>query len=204
LDCVVRTIDGAQRRLVLADAVWRIILRDGLDAASVRNVAAEAGLSAGSVRHFFTTQTQLQVFAMQALADRVRTRIARAAEVPDVRDRITAILTELLPVTDESAAEFAVWLHFVLRARFDGHLADVARATFDDVRQLIVDLLDGARSLGLTAPDLDVPAAAAELNALLDGLTFDAIAAPHLVSRDEVRAVLERHLVRLLVPEKGK
>lgn len=199
-----RSVDGARRRQELADAVWRLILRDGLEAASVRKVAAEAGLSAGSVRHFFTSQRELQVFAMQALADRVRARVQRAAEVPDPRARIEAMLTELLPVSDESAAEFAVWLQFVLRARVEPHLAEVARASFDEVRQLFVQVLNGARELRLVRRDLDVPAAAAELNALVDGLTFDAIAAPHLVTPEDVRQILRARLAELAVPTKQR
>lgn len=198
---MVRTIDGERRRLDLADAVWRLIRRDGFEAASVRNVAAEAGLSTGSVRHFFTTQSELQVFAMRALAERVRDRIAVAATEPDPRRRIAAMLAELLPLTDESAAEYAAWLQFVLRATVDPALAEVARETFDAVRQLVVRVLDGARELGLTRPDLDVPAAALVLNALLDGLTFDAVAAPHLVSRADVRRALDTHLDTLLTVE---
>ncbi|MBN9618911.1 MAG: TetR family transcriptional regulator C-terminal domain-containing protein [Actinobacteria bacterium] len=186
---MVRTIDGERRRLDLADAVWRLIRRDGFEAASVRNVAAESGLSTGSVRHFFTTQSELQVFAMRALAERVRDRIAVAATEPAPRRRIAAMLAELLPLTDESAAEYAAWL------------PEVARETFDAVRQLVVRVLDGARELGLTRPDLDVPAAALALNALLDGLTFDAVAAPHLVSRADVRRALDTHLDTLLTVE---
>jgi AcrR family transcriptional regulator len=193
-----RTIDGSQRRLDLADAVWRLILRDGLTAASVRNVAVEAGLSTGSVRHFFTTQAELQVFAMQALSDRVRERVARARGVADPRTRVAAILEELLPLTDNGAAEFRIWVQFVVRAGFDERLAAVARASFDDVRRLIVDVLTDAREGGLTLPDLDVPAAALELNALIDGLTFDAIAAPQLMPPAQIRAVLNRALARLL------
>lgn len=34
---------------------------------------------------------------MQALSNRVNTRMARAAKVVEVRERITAILAELLP-----------------------------------------------------------------------------------------------------------
>lgn len=198
---MVRTIDGERRRLELADAVWRIILRDGLEAASVRNVATEAGLSAGSVRHFFATQAELQEFAMRALSDRVRDRVARAAEIPDLRERIVAILTELLPVTDESLAEFRVWLQFVLRATVDPALATVARTTFDEVRELIVTVLAGARELGLTAPDVNVDVAAVELNALIDGITFEVITAPHLMSRAEARAALERRLAAVLLPD---
>lgn len=200
---MVRTIDGERRRLELADAVWRIIRRDGFDAASVRNVAAEAGLSVGSVRHFFTTQSELQVFAMRALAERVSARIGAAATEPDPRARIVVMLAELLPLTDESADEYRVWLQFVLRATVDPALAEVARETFDAVRELVVRVLEGARELGLARPDLDVPAAALELNALLDGLTLDAVAAPHLVTRADLRRALEAHLAALLPTEES-
>jgi AcrR family transcriptional regulator len=194
---MVRTIDGDQRRRDVADAAWRLILRAGLDGVSVRKVAAEAALSTGSVRHFFTTQAGLQRFAMQALAERVADRIAHAAKEPDLRARIRGMLRALLPLTDESAAEFTVWLHYVLRAVTEPELALVARATFDQVRELICHVLDGARAVGLVAADLDVPHAAAELNALIDGLTFDAITAPHLMSRADAAALLDTALDRL-------
>lgn len=81
---MVRTIDGEARRRVLADAVWRLLRAGGLEAASVRAVAAEAGLSAGSVRHFFTTQDELHVFAMGELVRRTTERVERAlASAPD-------------------------------------------------------------------------------------------------------------------------
>ena len=44
--------------------------------ASVRNVAQEAGLSMGSLRHYFSTQSELLCFAMQLVGDRAQARVA--------------------------------------------------------------------------------------------------------------------------------
>jgi AcrR family transcriptional regulator len=51
-----KLIDHEVRRLELVEAAWRVILRDGAGRVSVRAVAAEAGVSAGSLRHLFPTQ----------------------------------------------------------------------------------------------------------------------------------------------------
>ena len=34
-----KQVDHAERRELLADAVWRVVMRDGIDAASLRHVA---------------------------------------------------------------------------------------------------------------------------------------------------------------------
>ena len=52
-------LDHDERRTELAEAVWRVIRREGVRGASVRGVAREAGLSMGSVRYFFGTQEEL-------------------------------------------------------------------------------------------------------------------------------------------------
>ena len=65
-----RLIDHDARRAEIADAAWRVILREGVTGASVRTVAAEAGLSSGSLRHVFATQSALLVYAFQLVIDR--------------------------------------------------------------------------------------------------------------------------------------
>jgi AcrR family transcriptional regulator len=54
-----KLVDHEQRRRELGEAVWRVIRRDGVEAASVRKVAQEAGWSAGALRHYFSTQSEL-------------------------------------------------------------------------------------------------------------------------------------------------
>ncbi|MGC5166293.1 TetR/AcrR family transcriptional regulator [Luteimicrobium sp. DT211] len=190
-------IDATARRQELAEAVWRIIVRDGLSAVSVRAVAAEAGLATGSVRHFFPSQAELVSFAMTALADTVTQRVRAAARTPDASDRVLAMLVELLPVTDRTLAEFTAYLDFMERSRTDASLRPVARESVRAVRELVVTVLADLRALGLLRPEVDVPAESVRLHAFVDGLTLQLVVAPELVSRDEARGALERWLREL-------
>ncbi len=51
-----KIVDHDARREEIAQALWRVVRRDGIRAASVRTVAAEAGWSAGAVRYYFPDQ----------------------------------------------------------------------------------------------------------------------------------------------------
>lgn len=201
---MVNRIDADERRRRLSEAVWRIILRDGLPAVSVRVVAHEAGLSSGSVRHFFPSQAELLNFAMTSLVERVTARVRAAAQTPDVRDRIEAMLVELLPVTDRTHAEFAPYLEFLDRSRTDPALGAVAWESVAAVRQLIVTVLTDLQSLGMLRPAVDVQAEATRLHAFLDGLTLQLIVAPRLTSRDGARRALAAWLDDLRTDNPGK
>ncbi len=191
---MVRAIDGEQRRRELAEAVWRVIRRDGLAAASVRGVAAEAGLSTGSVRHFFDTQAGLHAFAMSELTGSVADRIQAASHVEDPQERAVAMLSELLPVTEQTHGEFFAWLQFASRAALDPQLAPIAKDGFDRMRELFVAIVDERCRLGLVPADTDVRAAAVELGVLVDGLTLQLLLAPHLMTRKKAVALLRSHL----------
>lgn len=187
-------IDGEERRRRLAEAVWRIILREGLPAVSVRSVAAEAALAVGSVRHFFPSQAELVNFAMTTLVETVTTRVQRAAQTPGVRERVAAMLVELLPVTERTHAEFAAYLEFLDRSRTDPSLQAVAWRSVRAVRELIVTVLADLRQLGLLRAELDLEEEAIRLHAFLDGLTLQLIVAPELITRADARRALDRWL----------
>lgn len=70
-----KIIDEQARRASIAEAVWAIAARSGLEAATVRAVAAECGLSTGAIQHSFPTQAALQQFAMELIVQRVTARI---------------------------------------------------------------------------------------------------------------------------------
>ena len=187
-------IDGTARRQHLAEAVWRIIVRDGLPAVSVRGVALEAGLATGSVRHFFPSQAELVSFAMTALAEMVTTRVRAAAQTADLPERVLAMLVELLPVTDRTHAEFTAYLDFMQRSRTDAALRPVAWESVRAVRELVVTVLTDLDRLGLLRTGLDIEAESVRLHAFLDGLTLQLVVAPDLVSRDEAHDALARWL----------
>lgn len=63
-----------QRRLVV-EAALRVIRQSGLEQATVRKIAEEAGLSVGSMRHYFSSQVELFAFCMNIFVERVEKRL---------------------------------------------------------------------------------------------------------------------------------
>jgi AcrR family transcriptional regulator len=190
---VPKLVDHEQRRRELAEAVWRVIRRHGVDGASVRTVAQEAGWSAGALRHYFRTQSELLDFAILLAAERIRCRVEALELADDPRRAVEQLLSELLPLDDERQAENEVWLAFTARALIDPELR---------VRQVEID--DELRAACVRAVEmLGVPAGreraleAERLHALLDGLALHAAMRPDRPPPRRIVAVLRRHLDEL-------
>lgn len=203
-DNVPKIVDPEARRLEIAEAVFRVIQRDGLAQASLRSVAEEAGLAIGSVRHYFGGHDELIVFAMRALGDRLEARLA--GHIPVLLDPATprsrrqeateAFLGELLPLTEQTRAEADVWLAFSAAAKNRPDLSEEAKRMYEGVRFLVRRVLEGANETGGLPGDLDLNVETERLAALLDGLAVSA----GRTSPELMRAVLRRHLETLRRP----
>ncbi|GAA3683440.1 TetR/AcrR family transcriptional regulator [Nonomuraea antimicrobica] len=187
-----KVVDPAERRLLLAEAVLRVMRRDGLEQASVRNVAREAGLSMGSLRHYFASQSELMVFAFRTVIDRIESRLAGLEPEPDPRRRAQRVLNELLPLDDERRAENEVWLAFTSRAMVDPALRALRDEGYDALRAGCQTIVADLSAAGL-APT-DVPAEAERLHALLDGLAVHAAMRPDIHTAESLTAAIARHL----------
>ena len=199
---VPRVVDHAQRRTELAEAVWRVIRRDGVEAASVREVAREANLSMGSLRYFFDSQDGLLRFAMSEVVSRVTQRIeagatAREAAVQRGKtfDVVVDLLEEVMPFDDERLGEAQIWLAFASRSLIDPQMQALRRAADDGIRELCRQCLLGLRAAELMAADRNLGVETERLWALVDGLTL------HLVTghttRRAARRALRSHLAEL-------
>ncbi|MEV5609105.1 TetR family transcriptional regulator C-terminal domain-containing protein [Streptomyces sp. NPDC052225] len=187
-----KVVDPRIRRRELAEAVWRVVRRDGLEHASVRNVAQEAGLSMGSLRHYFASQSELMTFALRMVIEGIEERIALVPADGDPRLRATRVLTELLPLDDQRRAENEVWLAFTARAMTDAELRTLRDEGYDMLRAGCRDLV-----AGLIGPGRDPDQEAARLHALLDGLAVHAAMRPDIATPDALRAVIADHLAEL-------
>jgi AcrR family transcriptional regulator len=189
-----KLVDHEQRRAELAEAVWTVIRRDGLERASVRNVAHEAGLSMGSLRHYFATQSELLCFAMQLVGDRARARIAALEPAADARRAAEQLLHELVPLDDERRAEAEVWLAFTGRALVDPQQRAIYQGIHDQLNGACTTAITLLVDAELTAEGLDVALEASRLHALLDGLALHAVMRPTKVPPSRVVGVIARHL----------
>src|ERR687896_126363 len=107
---VPKLVDHEQRREQLAAALWRLVMREGIEAVSVRRVAAEAGCSTGSLRHYFETRSELLAFAMELVVERVSARVAAPPAGLDRRAIAEWVPQQVLPVDPERRAEAQGWL----------------------------------------------------------------------------------------------
>ncbi|WP_370417764.1 TetR/AcrR family transcriptional regulator [Streptomyces sp. QH1-20] len=196
-----KIVDPEARRQAVAAAVLRVVSRDGLEKASLRNVADEAGLAIGSVRHYVTDQAELMMLALRELGRRVDRRVYAHAEQlldPDAdidrRARTEDLLAELLPLDETRHEEAVLWLAFTTAARTRPELRARADALHEGMHALVVRVLREWQRVGGLPEALDVETEALRLSALLDGLALQVVLQPAHVTPDDARRVLRRHL----------
>lgn len=186
-----RIVDHDARRAELAAAVWSVVRREGVERASVRNVAAEAGCSPGALRHYFPSQSDLLTGALRVVIDRIEGRLAGLTTDPDPRRAAEQVLHELLPLDAERRAENEVWFAFTARARVDPTLHRLQTDVDDALRRTCATV---AASL---APDADAGIEGDRLHALVDGLCVHAAIARRRLPVDRIRAIVAAHLDQL-------
>jgi AcrR family transcriptional regulator len=195
---VPKVVDHEQRRDELAAAVWRLASRDGLEAVTMRRVAAEAGWSTGALHHYFSDKEELLVFAFQTVADRVRRRLAIVREgEPEPLALVRAVLAEGLPVDAERRAEVRVWFSFLGLALNRPVLARAQRVAYRGWRELVAGALRRAQERGDVDPELDADGEAAALVALTDGLAVQAAFEPRSLGAERQLELLDQRLARL-------
>ena len=189
-----RLVDRERRRDELGEAVWRVVRRDGLPAATVRAVATEAGTSVGALRHYFTTQAELLAFAMRRVSDQVRDRIASRDLGGDRRTAGLRLLAELLPLDEQRRAEGEVWLAFIAQAQIDPALRELRDQTHEDLRRACQAVLEGLAEAELLHAAIDIESETRRLHALLDGLALHNLLSPQQLTPGRALQLLEGHL----------
>jgi AcrR family transcriptional regulator len=108
-----KLVDHAERHATIIDALNAIAARRGLDSITIREVAAEAGISVGRVQHYFPTKDEMLLRALTELTDRIARRLRNAVGElgpdPTEREVIRTILLEFLPFDDERRAAMVLF-----------------------------------------------------------------------------------------------
>ncbi|MCM0617591.1 TetR family transcriptional regulator C-terminal domain-containing protein [Paenarthrobacter sp. TYUT067] len=196
-----KIVDAEARRHEVVQAVFRIIASDGLERASLREVADEAELAVGSVRHYFASSDELLVFSFGAVIDRIVGRLEAAlASVEDAspdsaeqHDAVLYLLGQFLPLDEELAVDACVWMAFRQAARIRPVLAAEAershRTVAAVVGRLILILNPGEADARQT-----LVTEAERLLATMDGLCMHALLQPEWMTAEMCSDVLTAHL----------
>jgi TetR/AcrR family transcriptional regulator, transcriptional repressor of bet genes len=195
---VPKQVDHEARRAQLAAAVWQLAARDGLEAVTMRRVAAEAGWSTGALVHYFEDKEELLVFAFRLVAERVSRRLeATAAGAPAPLELLRAILVEGLPLDSERRAEVRLWFAFLGLALSRPVLARAQRLAYRGWRERVAQTLREAQAAGELDSQLDSERESAALLALVDGLAVQAFFEPRRFPAERQLELVDERLARL-------
>ncbi|MFJ8962979.1 TetR/AcrR family transcriptional regulator [Lentzea sp. NPDC102401] len=134
-----------ERRGTILEAVFAIVDTEGTHQVSIRRVAEQAGVSVGRVQHYFPSKDDLLTAAFTAINDRGTARVqARLSESSPAE----ALLTELIPATDDDRRLFRVAQAFETHALTNPELAGRLRQGYDELIALLTALVgDAAKEL---------------------------------------------------------
>ena len=118
-----KVVDHDERRREIAEAVLRLVAREGVRGASLRSVAAESGCSTGLINHYCGDKQSLLLTALREATRRVAERMASIQELASGVDRIRSLLEAGLPLDDERSANCRIFYHLATEGFTDAELA---------------------------------------------------------------------------------
>jgi AcrR family transcriptional regulator len=183
-----------RRRHILAAAL-RVTRRTGMGGARMEAIAAEARVSKGTLYNYFDSKESL---LLEMVVDRFRagSEIVGAAmgQATDPAEALAGLIEGLGRLVDRQAADypllFQAW-------SVVAHAPDRKEELFGPLRELFRTWTDGTQGVlesgvasGVFAPDLDAPAVARAMTALVAGLLFRATFDPAEADGDALRQSL--------------
>lgn len=190
-----KKVDHHARRTTIAQAAWQVTAQGGIEAVTMRHVAAAAGMSLGQVQHYFTTKDELLAHAYDLIVDQIAARVSDhtpGTDEPQPRDTIRDALTELLPLDDQRRTEAHFLLMFLARGAVSPDFAARLRKAHADLHTLLDDQLRRAQRRGTVPVHLDPAREARTLLAVLDGLTTHVLVGHH--TPHDAQHALDNHL----------
>jgi AcrR family transcriptional regulator len=187
------------RRRQIVEAVWRIAAERGLQLATVREIAAEAGVTPRVVQYHFTDKHHLLVTALRTLhrdnERRGRERIAARRDASDPRVLLRATLEELLPLDEQRRMSLRVMTAYYAWSLTDPALAAVFLHDEHPLEDLVAALITAAGP----RPSIDPAREADLLVGGISGLGLDLLHRRR--TRADVGRTLEHHLNRILAEQ---
>ena len=162
---------------VIADAAIRVMVSQGLDALSVRNVATEAGVAPGTVQYQMGKRDDIIAKAFVRSLQRQESRALTQTDATDFHAVFHGRLAELLPIGPVQREDSAVWVIVGAAASTREWLADLY-AEVTKFRARVSEGLEAAQRFGKLARGLSPEQGARLVTALVNGLTIDYLNAP--------------------------
>lgn len=185
-------VDHEHRRNHVARIAAGIIARIGIDAVTMRQVAAEAGFSTAIVTHYFASKQDLLLHTYRTAAEDAQRRLA-LAQARDPRD-LLGCLEALLPRDEASRHGWRVFLAFWHTAVLDPLFAEEQASQALQARALLRGVLEARARTGLAPAHEDLDGLAQHLLVIVIGVAVQAVFDPVTWSPEVIRKYLVTRL----------
>src|SRR4029079_3710416 len=154
----------------IAAAAKRVIIREGLEATTLRDISREGGFTTGVLTHHFPDKQAL-IAGVFAATSRAWIADARAALQPatTVPELLSAFVSVAVPRDPERRAEWRLWAEMWTYAGRDRAFVEELEAADALWEQEIRSMLGRVRDEGLLPAAIDLDIEAAVLARLVDG-----------------------------------
>ena len=164
--------DGLSGPMAAAtDAARQVIVRNGLEATTLRDIAREGGFTTGLLSHHFADKRDVIVAAFAgASRDFIAWARAELDGAETVEDLVAALLRVSCPADSDRQVEWRLWAEMWVYAGRDHEFAKQIEATDAVWTRMVRSVLERCRAEGRLRVDIDLDLQAEIMNRLIDGL----------------------------------
>lgn len=161
-----------ERRRELIDATLECIAEEGIQATSLRSVAARAGVTNGLIRHHFENKANLIVAAYQRATEMIAgpgLQVLRTGEGTP-RQRLAGLIRTLLKADGADYRLLALWATFISQSPVDPMIAALRAESYETLHretEMLIAQVFLAEGRSVTAAEIED--ATLEIHAVLDG-----------------------------------
>lgn len=177
--------------------MWAVLAREGVRGVSVRTVAAEAGISTGSLRHVFPTLNDMMLYSLDYSGQRFLASLTRQKVGGPLVDHLEDLLFYFLPSNAESRMYSEVVVGIMAEASNIPGAMRMLQQQEAELTYAYIFILSQLKAHGRIRSDIDVQYEADTLVSLLFGVHVSYMLSSQAASAQELQAPLKMHLASL-------
>ena len=192
-----KVVDHDVQRVTFAEAAMRLIAKHGMEGVTMRAVAAEAGLSYGSLFHYFESKDDLLMHAVRHLTSQQTQRVNDYESQYSGLKALEHLLCDDAIVSESSRDSWTVWLTFQYKVALDASFAEMHAELVRGWLDRIIGLLSEAQAAGEIGGKVDIEFEAMAVWAYSAGVGQLGLLHPESMSPELQKKLISSYLDKL-------
>jgi AcrR family transcriptional regulator len=173
-----KLVDHDQRREMLAITTGTLVAEQGVARATIRGVARAAGVSTGTVSHYYQDSRELLFAAYQQAFKTSGDRFAEALKANPSFDGLLKAVSSALPSSDKGLSEWKVRMAFWGNSDYAQDILKFEQVASEEFRKLIIDRLKTLQRTGEITLATSASYAARTIEGILAGTAIQGLLSP--------------------------